>query len=101
MTTRKREFLKLAGLSATAAVVAAACGKEEAVADEKAALSSIIGDAVPIGVAERAERIAKAKSLMAEHDIDAILIEPGSAMLYFSGISWRRSERLTALVIPR
>ena len=101
MTTSKREFLKLAGLSATAAVVAAACGKDEAVAEEKPGLSSIVDDAVPIGVAERAERIAMAKALMAEHDIDAILIEPGSAMLYFSGISWWRSERLTALVIPR
>ena len=101
MSTSKREFLKLAGLSATAAVVAAACGQDEAVAEEKAGLSSIVDDAVPIGVAERSERIAMAKLLMAEQDIDAILIEPGSAMLYFSGISWWRSERLTALVIPR
>jgi len=101
MTTSKREFLKLAGLSATAAVVAAACGSEEAVAGEEPGLSSIVGGAVPIGVAERSERIAMAKLLMAEQDIDAILIEPGSAMLYFSGISWWRSERLTALVIPR
>jgi Xaa-Pro aminopeptidase len=38
---------------------------------------------------------------MAEHHIDAILIEPGSAMLYFSGVSWRRSERLTAVIVPR
>jgi Xaa-Pro dipeptidase len=101
MTSSKREFLKLAGLSATAAVVAVACGKEEASAEDKPALSSIIGDAVAIGVEERMARIAKAKALMAEHDIDAILIEPGSAMLYFSGISWWRSERLTALIIPR
>ncbi len=101
MTSSKREFLKLAGLSATAAVVAVACGKEEASAEDKPTLSSIIGDAVAIGVEERVARIAKAKALMAEHDIDAILIEPGSAMLYFSGISWWRSERLTALIIPR
>ena len=38
---------------------------------------------------------------MAENDIDAILLEPGSAMLYFSGVSWWRSERLTTVVIPR
>ena len=101
MSISKREFLKLSGLSATAAVMAAACSKEEAVASEGSGLSSLIGDAVQIGVDERLQRIAKAQSLMAEHDIDAILIEPGSAMLYFSGISWRRSERLTALIIPR
>ena len=101
MSISKREFLKLSGLSATAAVMAVACSKEEAVASADSGLSSIIGDAVQIGVDERLQRIEKAQSLMAEHDIDAILIEPGSAMLYFSGISWRRSERLTALIIPR
>ncbi len=101
MTISKREFLKLTGLSATAAVMATACSKTEPVAQEGIGLRSIIGNAVPISVEERQQRIAKAQSLMAEHDIDAILIEPGSAMLYFSGISWWRSERLTALVIPR
>ncbi len=101
MSINKREFLKLSGLSATAAVLATACGAEELVAEEGVGLSTIIGDAVPIGVEERQRRIAKAQSLMAAHEIDAILIEPGSAMLYFSGISWWRSERLTALVIPR
>jgi Xaa-Pro dipeptidase len=38
---------------------------------------------------------------MAENDIDALVLEPGSAMLYFSGIRWWRSDRLTAVVIPR
>jgi Xaa-Pro dipeptidase len=38
---------------------------------------------------------------MAEHGIAAIVLEPGSAMVYFSGINWRRSERMTALIIPR
>jgi Xaa-Pro dipeptidase len=101
MSISKREFLKLSGLSATAAVAAVACSKEDAVASAGSGLSSIIGDAVQIGVDERLQRIENAQSLMAEHDIDAILIEPGSAMLYFSGINWRRSERLTALIIPR
>jgi Xaa-Pro dipeptidase len=38
---------------------------------------------------------------MATQNIDAILLEPGSAMSYFTGISWWRSERLTAVIIPR
>ena len=100
MTLSKREFLKLSGLSA-AAVMATACGEEEAGAMEGYGFSSIMADVDPIGVEERQRRIAKAQSLMEEHDIGAILVEPGSAMLYFSGISWWRSERLTALVIPR
>ena len=101
MSISKRDFLKLSGLSATAAVVTSACGGEFGTSKSLLGLNSIIGDAVPIGVRERRQRIAMAQLLMKKHDIDAILIEPGSAMLYFSGISWRRSERLTALVIPR
>ena len=38
---------------------------------------------------------------MQQMNISALIIEPGAAMDYFSGIQWWRSERLTALVIPR
>jgi Xaa-Pro dipeptidase len=100
MGLSKREFLKLSGAAAGAGILAAACGKET----PKGATSvpdSVTDDAVPISVEERLSRIAKAQALMAAHDIAAIVVEPGSALLYFSGIRWRRSERLTALIIPR
>jgi Xaa-Pro dipeptidase len=64
-------------------------------------LESIVGDVSPISVKERLSRVAKAQRLMAENNLDAILLEPGSAMLYFTGVSWWRSERLTAVIIPR
>jgi Xaa-Pro dipeptidase len=38
---------------------------------------------------------------MVEHNIAALILEPGAAMDYFSGIQWWRSERLTAVIIPR
>jgi len=38
---------------------------------------------------------------MAQHDIGALLIEPGSSLIYFTGVDWWRSERLTAAVLPR
>lgn len=38
---------------------------------------------------------------MAQYDIDAILVEAGTALNYFSGVRWGRSERLTGLVIPK
>jgi len=96
---KKRDFLKLSGAAAGLAV-AGACspgGKQT----PKAALQPIAGEAMPIGVDERLARIEKAQRLMRQQNIDAILLEPGSAMLYFTGISWWRSERLTAVVIPR
>ena len=99
MRISKRDFLALSGLSAGAAVVGACSGGERPAS--KTQLSSIVGDVVPISVEERLGRVEKAQRLMAVNNIDAILLEPGSAMLYFSGVSWRRSERLTTVIIPR
>lgn len=64
------------------------------------ALQPITGDAVPIGRAERAARIVRAQALMKANGIGAVLIEPGASLLYFTGVRWGRSERLTAAVIP-
>jgi len=64
-------------------------------------LESMIADITPITVAERQARIDKARRLMAGNNIDALILEPGTAMLYFTGIRWWRSERLTAVVIPQ
>src|SRR5205823_9669444 len=50
--------------------------------------------------AERLQRIGKARGLMARHGIDAIIVEPGATLDYFTGVQWWRSERLTAAVIP-
>ncbi|HET6628184.1 MAG TPA: Xaa-Pro peptidase family protein [Woeseiaceae bacterium] len=97
----KRHFLKAGGAAAGAALIAPACTSKAQRAQQESELQPITGDAVPIDVPERLARIGKAQHLMAEHGIDALLLEPGSAMLYFTGIDWWRSERLTAVVIPR
>lgn len=99
MKMTKREFIALTG--ASAGVLAAGAVSTAVAAPAGDTLSPITGDAVPISVEERQTRVAKAQRLMAGNNIDAILLEPGSAMLYFTGISWWRSERLTAVVIPR
>lgn len=64
------------------------------------ALRNITGGAVPIGPEERARRLARAQGLMKANGIGAILIEPGSTMVYFTGVRWGRSERLTAAILP-
>src|SRR5580765_7781414 len=55
---------------------------------------------VPITLDERRARIDKAKRLMSEKRIDAIYLEPGTSMFYFTGMRWGTSERMFALVIP-
>ena len=54
----------------------------------------------PIGRDERLARVARAQALMAANGHAAILVESGSSLDYFTGVQWRRSERLTAAVIP-
>ena len=57
-------------------------------------------DVVPISDAERLARIEKAKRLMAEQGIDAMLLEGGTSMYYYTGVRWGNSERPFAVVIP-
>ena len=54
----------------------------------------------PIQPAERQARIEKAQALMRNQGISSLLIEPGSSLIYFTGIRWSRSERLTCAIIP-
>ena len=55
---------------------------------------------VPITVAERKERIAKAQALMAKEKIDAIFLEGTTSCFYFTGMRWGQSERTFGVVIP-
>ena len=64
------------------------------------ALTPKTGDITPITDDERRARIARAQRLMREQGIAAILIEPGSSMRYYTGVSWWPSERTFATVIP-
>ena len=62
---------------------------------------SLLGPpAAPITDDERRARIEKARRLMAENGIDAMLLEGGTSMYYFTGVRWGNSERTFAVVIP-
>ncbi len=64
------------------------------------ALSDITGATRPIDAAERAARLLRAQALMKAAGIGAVLIEPGSSMIYFTGVRWHTSERLTLAILP-
>ena len=87
----------LLALTATAALTPRALLAQQV---DTSGLTSLTASARPIIPAERTARIARAQSLMAAAGIDAILIEPGSSLDYYTGIQWWRSERLTAALIP-
>jgi Xaa-Pro dipeptidase len=69
-------------------------------AQELAAMASLRGDTPPIGVDERAARIARAQALMREAGIDALYLDASSSMTYFTGLQFKRSERMHAAVLP-
>src|SRR6478609_11341874 len=95
MTMQRRHFLGTAALTGLATTLPASV-----LAVDTAGLPNLAAKAVPIGKAERMARIAKAKELMVANDIGALLIEPGSSLIYFTGVRWGRSERLTAAILP-
>jgi Xaa-Pro dipeptidase len=90
----RRKFIGMAGAAAMLAPLRPSDGIAQT------GLSPMTGRAVPISVAEREARIARVQKLMREQGLSAILIEPGSSLLYFTGVRWGRSERLTGAVIP-
>lgn len=92
----RRAFFGLAGAAAVAGAVAPALAAPAATTG----LKSIIGGAQPISAEERQARIAKAQRLMRDQGLSALLIEPGASLVYFTGVQWGRSERLTAAVLP-
>ncbi|HEY3025526.1 MAG TPA: M24 family metallopeptidase [Pyrinomonadaceae bacterium] len=109
MCTDRRDFLRLsAGLAGAVAFGGTAHAETTAVEffqqretpDPIRKLRSMTTGVAPISLAERKARIEKARRLMHEHRLDAIYLEPGSSMFYYTGMRWSTSERMFALVIP-
>jgi Xaa-Pro dipeptidase len=92
----RRSFIGMAG---AAGMIAMSQGRAWAQAVE-AELRPMTGNAVPIDASERQARIERAQRMMRERGLSAILIEPGASLVYFTGVRWSRSERLTGAVIP-
>jgi Xaa-Pro dipeptidase len=68
-------------------------------AAELAAIRPWADPAPAISPAERAGRIARARSIMADRAIDALLIGAGPSLRYFAGVPWGASERLVAMLL--
>lgn len=64
------------------------------------ALTPMTAGVVPISNDERMARIEKARRLMRDNQIGAILLEGGSSLFYFTGTRWGNSERPFVAVIP-
>src|SRR5271155_4644337 len=64
------------------------------------ALISRRAEATPITLAEREQRLDRARALMHQNHIDAIVIATGTSLNYFTGLRWGQSERFFAWTLP-
>lgn len=93
---RRRHFLQGAG--ALSAAMTLSPGRLLAQAKDELSPPTL---PPPISTSERLGRLARAKALMAQNRIGAVIVESGSSLDYLTGVQWHRSERLTAAVIPQ
>jgi Xaa-Pro dipeptidase len=63
-------------------------------------LTSMRDQVRPITAEERRGRVEKARRLMAEQKIDALMLCSGTSLVYFTNIDWSGGERLFTCVIP-
>ena len=100
MHLSKRNFLKTGAMGAGMLALAPGLSIHSLMAQAENLPQAGFEPLPPISVEERKARVAKAQEFMRTAGLGALLLEPGSSMLYFTGISWWRSERLTAVLIP-
>jgi Xaa-Pro dipeptidase len=106
----RRRFLEVGSAAAGVAAVshpllASSKATNEKVVDSSlppslARLKSRKSEATPITREERQERYERARKLMGENALDAIVLMEGTSLKYFTGIRWWGGERLFALVLP-
>jgi Xaa-Pro dipeptidase len=98
----RRGFLRVAGAAAAVGAGAEAeAGDASSLPAAIAALPSFAGKVAPFTNDERRARIERARELMAENKMDAIVLANNStSSVYFANISLNGGERLWALVIP-
>ncbi|MFO7979631.1 MAG: Xaa-Pro peptidase family protein [Candidatus Aminicenantes bacterium] len=103
MAVKRRDFIKLGVCSAGVALLDSSCSSnksEQKISDPLSQLRSMTDDVVPISDKERIQRMEKARRLMKENGLEAMYLEPGSSLFYFTGLEWWKSERMFAAVLP-
>jgi Xaa-Pro aminopeptidase len=105
----RRRFLEAGGVTAGLAMASRSLLNTAAAQDKDidaslppslAKLKSRKSEATPISRDERHERQERARQLMGENALDAIVLMEGTSLRYFTGIRWWGGERMFALVLP-
>jgi Xaa-Pro dipeptidase len=104
MTLKRRDFINLSAIAAATGIAGISSCTSNVPSKEKRStmddLQSMINDVVPITLQEREGRVEKAQRLLTEQKIEALILDAGTSMEYFTGISWWPSERPMVAIIP-
>jgi Xaa-Pro aminopeptidase len=92
-----------AGFTANAAPLASAsapAGQAAAPGGPFSHLRPMTAGITRIDLDDRQARLEKARRLMAENRLDAIILDSGTSLVYFTGVSWWPSERTFVAILP-
>jgi Xaa-Pro dipeptidase len=110
MRASRRHFLQASALGAAAlpammlggnAGAAEAPGADLKLPKSILALQPVASKVVPISDDERRARVARAQQLMGRHGMDAIFVDAGTTLDYFTGLRWWNSERTMGMLLPK
>ncbi|SDD94625.1 Xaa-Pro dipeptidase [Pricia antarctica] len=101
----RRKFVNTTTIGAGAAFITGlnACANTPEKSDQKMTdqrVTSMVESIAPISVDEIQSRIRKAQQLMQDQKIGALLLDAGTSLKYFTGLSWWPSERPMVTIIP-
>jgi len=100
MSPTRRSFIKTGTISLAAlglGPVKAAPPASEASPE----LQNLVEGVQPLAPEDYAQRVEKAKRLLAENGLDAVFIGGGTNLLYFTKVGWWLSERVFGVVLSR
>jgi Xaa-Pro dipeptidase len=99
----RRRFLQAGAITAAlplAAQSSLAATDDASLPPSIAKLKSRKKEATPITVEERSQRQERARKLMSENSLDAIVLMEGTSLRYFTGVRWWGGERLFVMILP-
>lgn len=96
----RRDFLKIGGVSLTTLGLGGglvSCARPEA----ESKLTDMTAGVEPLTMRDFEKRQEKAGRLMAEHNLDGLLLTGSTDLRYFTSVEWGRSERTFGAVLNR
>ncbi len=104
MTLKRRDFINLSAIAAATGLTGISSCASNVHSRENISpiddLQLMTKDVVPIALQEREARVEKAQRLLTEEKMEALILDAGTSLEYFTGINWWPSERTMVAIIP-